>query len=147
MRHDITVFEFITTRALISVKRYFLSSSVIAWFIRIHCGWKVWCLENVMRVPTMWNVRLAKTPFKLRNSKYFWVSSLTLIEYSIAKTLIRLRVCAGWSEPLLVAHTTLLEISCRGSIICLKNIQILRKSYHVSIESTNSVPHWPLIVT
>ena len=23
--------------------------------------------------------------------------------------------CAGWSEPLLVAHTTLLEISCRGS--------------------------------
>ena len=31
--------------------------------------------------------------------------------------LIRLRVCAGWSEPLLVAHTTLLEISCRGSCI------------------------------
>ena len=31
--------------------------------------------------------------------------------------LIRLRVCAGWSEPLLVAHTTLLEISCRGTII------------------------------
>ena len=24
-------------------------------------------------------------------------------------------VCACWSEPLLVAHTTLLEISCRGS--------------------------------
>ena len=35
----------------------------------------------------------------------------------LAKALIRLRVCAGWSEPLLVAHTTLLEISCRGSII------------------------------
>ena len=31
--------------------------------------------------------------------------------------LIRLRVCVGWSEPFLVAHTTLLEISCRGSII------------------------------
>ena len=30
---------------------------------------------------------------------------------------IRLRVCAGWSEPLLVAHTTLLEISCHGSYI------------------------------
>ena len=29
--------------------------------------------------------------------------------------LIRLRVCAGWSEPLLVAHTTFVEISCRGS--------------------------------
>ena len=27
----------------------------------------------------------------------------------------RLRICAGWSEPLLVAHTTLLVISCRGS--------------------------------
>ena len=33
----------------------------------------------------------------------------------VAKALIRLRVCAGWSEPLLVAHTTLLEISCHGS--------------------------------
>ena len=33
----------------------------------------------------------------------------------ITKALIRLRVCAGWSEPLLVAHTTLLEISCLGS--------------------------------
>ena len=29
--------------------------------------------------------------------------------------MIRLRVCAGCSEPLLVAYTTLLEISCRGS--------------------------------
>ena len=28
--------------------------------------------------------------------------------------LIRQRVCAGWLEHLLVAHTTLLEISCRG---------------------------------
>ena len=33
-----------------------------------------------------------------------------------AKALISLRVCAGWYEPLLVAHTTLLEISCTGSI-------------------------------
>ena len=33
----------------------------------------------------------------------------------LAKALIRLRVCAGWSEALLDAHTTLLEISCRGS--------------------------------
>ena len=31
--------------------------------------------------------------------------------------LISLRVCAGWSEPLLVAHTTLLEILCTGSIL------------------------------
>ena len=34
-----------------------------------------------------------------------------------AKALIRLRVCAVWSEPLLVAHNTMLEIACRGSII------------------------------
>ena len=34
-----------------------------------------------------------------------------------AKALIRLRVCAGWSEPLLVAHNTLLEISFCGSYI------------------------------
>ena len=32
-----------------------------------------------------------------------------------AKALIRLRVCAGWSGALLVAHTTLLEIPCHGS--------------------------------
>ena len=32
-----------------------------------------------------------------------------------AKALIRLRIWAGRSEPLLVAHTTLLEISCRSS--------------------------------
>ena len=35
----------------------------------------------------------------------------------LAKALIRLRICAGWSEPLLVAHTTLFEISYRGSFI------------------------------
>ena len=34
----------------------------------------------------------------------------------MGEALIRLRVCAGWSEHLLVVHTTLLEISCRCSI-------------------------------
>ena len=33
----------------------------------------------------------------------------------LAKALISLRVCAGWPEPLLVAQTTLLEISFHGS--------------------------------
>ena len=33
----------------------------------------------------------------------------------LAKAPIRLRIWAGWSEALLVAQTTLLEISCRGS--------------------------------
>ena len=36
----------------------------------------------------------------------------------LAKALISLRVSTGWSEPLVVTHTTLLEISCHGSIIC-----------------------------
>ena len=38
----------------------------------------------------------------------------------LAKALIRLRVCAGWSEPKLVAHTTLLEISIILSAKMLK---------------------------
>ena len=37
-----------------------------------------------------------------------------------AKALIRLRVCAGWSEALLVAHTKLLEILCTGSLLSLE---------------------------
>ena len=37
----------------------------------------------------------------------------------LAKALIRLRICAGWSELLLVPHTTLLEISCPGSYISI----------------------------
>ena len=35
----------------------------------------------------------------------------------LAKALIRLRVSSGWSEALLVANTTLLEISCTDSLI------------------------------
>ena len=33
----------------------------------------------------------------------------------LANALIRLHVCAGWSEPLLVTQTTLMEILCCGS--------------------------------
>ena len=51
-------------------------------------------------------------PFKLRNFKLYSVSSLFM---RLAKALLRLRTCAGWSDALLVAHTTFLEISCRGS--------------------------------
>ena len=54
-------------------------------------------------------------PFKIRNSKWCSVCSLTVILTRLAKALISLRVCAGWSEPLLVAHTTLLEISYHHS--------------------------------
>ena len=55
-------------------------------------------------------------PFKLRHSKWCSVRSYNhRILKRLAKALIRLRVCAGWSEAMLVAHTTLLEISCTGS--------------------------------
>ena len=40
----------------------------------------------------------------------------------LAKALIRLRVCTGCSEALLVAHTTSLEIPCHGSYVCLGNL-------------------------
>ena len=49
--------------------------------------------------------------------------------------LIRLRVCAGWSEPLLVAHTTLLEISCLGWFIIMfltwRRVLYLAPGYYV----------------
>ena len=54
--------------------------------------------------------------FKLKYSKCCSVSSLIVrMVKRFAKVLTRLRVCTGWSEPLLVAHTTLLDISCHGS--------------------------------
>ena len=64
-------------------------------------------------------------PVKFKNSKWCSVSSFTVkkICKRLAKALIRLRVYADWSEPLLVAHTTLLEISCRGSnVICGRHV-------------------------
>ena len=49
----------------------------------------------------------------------------------LAKALIRLRVCAGWFEALLVVHTTLLEISCRGSYaLCLWRSAVVRSVIH-----------------
>ena len=50
----------------------------------------------------------------------------------LAKALIRLRVCAGWSECLLVADTTLLEISCDGSS---SFVQVCRSSVGVCLEN------------
>ena len=68
-----------------------------------------------MRFPTIWHLdmhrlrRACAVPFKLRNSKRCNVGSSTLVEYfkGPAKTLIRLFVCAGLSEPLMVTYTTL----------------------------------------
>ena len=56
----------------------------------------------------------------------------------LAKALIRLCVCAGWSEPLLVAHTTLLEISCHGSY---------NKCRHgIILDSLVAAFHWFLLI-
>ena len=48
------------------------------------------------------------------------------IQATMAVALIRQRMCAGWSEPLLVAYTTLLEISLRNT--CMPLI-LYRQSY------------------
>ena len=42
----------------------------------------------------------------------------------LAKALIRLRLGEGWSEALLMATTTLLEISCRGSYMLDSSVTI-----------------------
>ena len=75
-----------------------------------------------MRFPTTWHFdkwifrRACAASCKRRNSKFRSVSSLShRISKRLAKALTSLRVCAGWSEPLLVAHSTLLKISCHGS--------------------------------
>ena len=56
-------------------------------------------------------------PLRLRNSIWCSVSSLNShrILKQLAKALIRLHIYTGWSEALLVPHTTLLELSCRSS--------------------------------
>ena len=46
-----------------------------------------------------------------------------------AKALIILPICVGWSEPLLVAHTTLLQISCCDSYEDLSMTNISPRNY------------------
>ena len=49
---------------------------------------------------------------------YYWFSHVAVhIRIYHNKSVPRITVCAGWSEPLLVAHTTLLDISCQESIL------------------------------
>ena len=48
-------------------------------------------------------------------------ANLSIVIKRLAKDLIRLRICAGWSKPLVLAHTTLLEISYCGPLIGAKN--------------------------
>ena len=83
-----------------------------------------------MRFPTMWYFDMNILGCACAASKR--CSVISLFSHRIAKwlamALIRLHICAGWSEPLLVAHTTLLEISCHGSLFVLysENSQLTR---------------------
>ena len=54
------------------------------------------------------------------------LNSHTIFQWP-TKALIRLCVCACWSEPLLVAHTTLLEISCCCSFIYFSILTLGKK--------------------
>ena len=83
-----------------------------------------------------------QSPFKLRNSKWCLVSSLTF--KPPAKALIRLCVCAGWSEALLVAHTTLLEISCRDSFMFLSEYDVYQKLVKYLYHPILLTPLWTL---
>ena len=68
----------------------------------------------------------------------------------LGKALISLRVSAGWSELLLVAHTTLLEISCHNSALfcipCNDQLSMLlpiwnytKRNYEVLCELSNKL--------
>ena len=74
------------------------------------------------------------SPFQLRNSK---CCSVTRIFKQLAKAMISLRVCAGWSEPLLVAHTTLLKISCCDSNLLSVQVQFCIKPAFEQLSTFN----------
>ena len=73
----------------------------------------VWLKNHMTRLCDFPTHEYMQFTFKLRN--YKWCSVSSLIIKRLAKDLISLRVCAGWSEPLLFAHTTLLETSFHSS--------------------------------
>ena len=71
-----------------------------------------------------------RPPFKLETSNANWSIGFK----RLAKALLRLHICAGWSKPLVLAHTTLLEISYCGPFIGAKNALRLytRTKLHLS---------------
>ena len=91
----------------------------------------------------------------LLSKKTFAVLFCHRIFEQLAKALIRLRACTGWSEALLVTCTTLLEIACHGLMLfkCLRQFLILilliglvlsryLHQYHVII--WYNILHWGL---
>ena len=77
---------------------------------------------------TFWQV-LIRTSLQMVFSQY--LNNYRILK-RLAKALIRLCVCAGWSEALLVAHTTLLEISCTGSFICYDHFKPIKKHHYLT---------------
>ena len=73
-----------------------------------------------------------------------WPKSHRIFKW-LAKVLISLGICAGWSEPLLVAHNTLLEISCCDTS---KNKRAVRhrvahlKLNFIRSEESTILPSW-----
>ena len=55
--------------------------------------------------------------------------------------LIRLRICAGWSEALLVLHTTLLEISCRDSYAPVPTLAKALRRWQLAVELKKTTPN------
>ena len=75
---------------------------------RVYLGWTSTKLGLMilLKDTTQWR-RLKSVALGLYSSwaLYHWAPNTLRIFKRLAKTLIRLRVCAGWSEALLVAHT------------------------------------------
>ena len=114
------------------------------WHIKIILNWAVtYGFQRYGILTSVDSDEPVKPPFKLRHSK--WCSIPSIVK-RLAKALVRLRVCTGWSEALLVPHTTLLEISYLGWIVF--NINVDRKPWHqTSISKNILVRPFPFVVT
>ena len=64
--------------------------------------------NNVVFLTSVESDEPVQPPFKFRIFKMMYGRNLNRhrVFKRLAKVLIRLRICAGWSEPMLVAHTT-----------------------------------------
>ena len=114
-------------------RNYYISGRLIlVWYNRMLTSWwrhtskeclvshilSEYHLSHGMRFPTIWHFDKCRLGRASAASFYMvFIQSLNnhRILKQLTKALIRLRVCAGWSEALLVAHTWLLGISCTGS--------------------------------
>ena len=96
----------------------------LCFLICLHIIWAATCdFQQCGDLTSVDSDEPVQPPFKLRNSKWCSVSSSIFIEYSAtSKGSDQTALSAGWSKALLVAHTTLLEISCCCSYVSRANI-------------------------